>query len=433
MNRHIPHIAIGLLICALGGSPRAQSPTIDPVALDKAIANSYKMIDAHPKDQKPWQDLGLAMYQKGDLSGAEESLKRALQLKPDDPKTHLYMGMVLEKQNQSDNALKAYAAGLRSNPKGKTGSAIRARLSFLSEQRLKAQASDVVQKEKSINVESFPEKSIAVVNFDGSTLPPDLAPLSLGLAEMTSNDLSKVHELTVIERSKLDFIMQELKLSENGMVDQATAPRMGKLLGSKQVVTGSLVGAGPERIHLDGGIVSTGDGEFTPTGANEGELKSFFKVQKEFVFGVLDKAGVKPTPEERTEIEKVPTESYVAFLAYSRGLDFQRRGMPNEALGAFQSAVKADGSFKEAASQSDMLGARLAPGNAYASDFGSFEEQILDDASSTGKLGDVDYRLFEIVIDNGMIPHNTPVPPIKPPFVAGKTTVIVHGGAHGDK
>ena len=64
----------------------------------------------------------------------------------------------------------------------------------------------------------------------------EMAPLAKGFAEFTAIDLAKVKSLRVIDRLKIDMILDELQLSASGAVDPSTAPRMGKLLGSKHLM-----------------------------------------------------------------------------------------------------------------------------------------------------------------------------------------------------
>ena len=88
-------------------------------------------------------------------------------------------------------------------------------------------------------------------------------------------------------------------------------------------------------------------------------MKNFFKVQKDFVFKIIDSLDITLTQAERDAIEEIPTESYLAFMAYCRGLDYKSRGMYRDANDAFQQAADEDNNFDDA--QIQLEGVAFAP------------------------------------------------------------------------
>jgi hypothetical protein len=87
-----------------------------------------------------------------------------------------------------------------------------------------------------------------------------------------------------------------------------------------------------------------------------GDQERFFLMEKELVFDILDDLNVTLTQEELDAIQKLPTESFLAFLSYSRGLDYEDRGMYHEAATEFQKAVEIDPGFSSASEKSQMVG-----------------------------------------------------------------------------
>jgi tetratricopeptide (TPR) repeat protein len=394
---------------------------------DKTIAACYKRIADNPTSAEPWRDLGIAFYQKGNLAKAEDALKQAIHIKPD-AQSNLCLGLVFEKQGEPDKAIDAYSTALNLNPRGKVRSEVRTRLDRLMADKFKRDASQVIANEKSIKAESIPENTIAVVNFDGSRLSPDLAPIGTGFAEFTANDLSKVHSLQVVDRLKLDVLLGELKLGQSGAVDPKTAPRVGKLVGGHQVVTGSLISSGDNQVRLDGAIVNTTDGNVDVTKSSEGDVKSFFKIEKEFVFSVLDKLGITPTAEEREAINKIPTESYIAFMAYCRGLDYQQRGMFREAQGEFNTASSQDKNFAAPKSQLTTVAALSAPDPGSPQSIKSFETTVIGAGPGIGFKGGLQDRLDFMSRTIGTIPSlSGDRPALSQPRIAPNGVVIIRG------
>lgn len=327
---------------------------------EQAIDTLYGYINAHPKSAPAWRELGVAFYEKGELVKAEDAFAQANAIAPD-PRANLYLGMTFERAGNIDRAIDAYRTALALGPKAKARETIEAHLDQLMVLKLQEDVSASLTNEAAIKADTIPDNTIAVVDFDNSRLPADLAPLSKGFAEFTAADLSKVKSLQVVERRKLDVLMKELNLASSVCVDPAYSPRLGRLMGSRHVVTGSIMGTGEKDFRLDGAVVNTADSSSQPTGPTEGTLDRFFQVQKDFVFKVIDNLGITLTPEERDSIQQVPTESFLAFMAYCRGLDYQSRGLLDQAKQEYRQAAAADNKFVAARRQVSALSLPTPP------------------------------------------------------------------------
>ncbi|TET93595.1 MAG: tetratricopeptide repeat protein [Candidatus Zixiibacteriota bacterium] len=400
---------------------------LDKGEYDPAIEAFYKEIAANPTSAEAWRELGVTYYEKGDLTKAEDALKQANQIQPD-ARIHLYLGLIYEKQEDLRKAINAYTTSLSLQPKGKMASMTRAHLDRLISKKLEADASAAVENESIIDTDTIPENTIAVANFDGSYLSPELAPIAHGLAEFTSIDLAKVHSLTVVERLKLDMILKELELSASEYVDPASAPRMGRLMGTRRLVTGSVVSIGEEGLKLDAAIVNTVDSSAVRPQGVEGKLEKFFEAQKEFVFGILDELGITLSAEERDAIKEVPTESYLAFLAYSRGLDYRSRGP--EWFGAseqeFALAVQYDRNFQQANQQLRAVTDMQTAGVEYQDSFDRFEGSVRQQSDRQRPSNGLDSRLSSVAQNSGTIPRSSgdsSVDPVDEPSNTGTVTI----------
>jgi len=422
LKRILPVLALAALLGACATNLVNQGRQLTEQGQhDRAIELLYKEIAARPDNTAAWQELGVAFYKKGDYAKSEDALKKADKASP---RAHLYLGLVNEALGEYDHAVASYTAAMKLQPKGKTRDMIRTHLDQLIHKKVEAQVAEAVGNEASIDVSEIPPNTIAVTDFDGSSLTPDLAPIAIGLAELTAADLTKVRSLQVVERLKLDVLMSELKLGEQGAVDQAKAPRMGRLLGSSRLVTGSVLDMGEGRIRLDGAIVDTRDSTTTIPEPAEGELQQFFEVQKDLVFKVVQDLGVQLTAEERNAIQAVPTESYVAFLAYCRGLDYGRKGMYGDAQREFNAALQADPNFGAANEQLQTSAAMQAPPvttaalTATADQMGAGEQRIRGNDS---RLSAMSARA-----------DNTLSAPKIPPGAEGTGTIIIKGDLDGE-
>jgi TolB-like protein len=80
---------------------------------------------------------------------------------------------------------------------------------------------------------------IAPLHTDRATL--ESRRLGESISEILAVALSDQKRLAVVDRSRLAEVMQEQKLALSGLVDPATAVRVGKLLAAEIVVAGSLL------------------------------------------------------------------------------------------------------------------------------------------------------------------------------------------------
>src|SRR5690349_4034733 len=90
-----------------------------------------------------------------------------------------------------------------------------------------------------------PKRIVAVLYFDNNTGKPSLDVLRKGFADMMVTDLSAVQQLQVVEREKLQRLLDELKLQRSNYFDPKTIQRLGQGMGAQFAVTGSIVAVDP--------------------------------------------------------------------------------------------------------------------------------------------------------------------------------------------
>ena len=86
--------------------------------------------------------------------------------------------------------------------------------------------------------------TVAVLYFDVHESLKAEQVFQKGLAEMLITDLVQTDLFSVVERSRLEDVLTELKLQKSAAVDQATAQKAGKLLGAKYLILGSIIPLG---------------------------------------------------------------------------------------------------------------------------------------------------------------------------------------------
>ena len=407
---------------------------------DTALTRFYEAVRENPKDFEAWCEIGVVYFKQGSLEKAEEAFGTSNSIKPN-ALSSFYLGLIFEQTDQTDKAIAVYGAAINMLGDKKTKEMIENRLDVLIDKKLMLAAREAVQREDSLAVVgSLPENSIAVINFDGSTLGEELEPLALGLAEFIAIDLAKIERLNVLERLKINVILDELAMSQSKYADTQAAPRIGRLLGSRRVVLGTVSSTGDESFRIVGQLVDTKDKTVQRTEPRQGRLDRFFEVEKAFVFGLLDTLGIELSKAERDAIEEVPTESLLAFMAYSQGLDYQKRGLYQPASNSFRDAGLYDPDFSQAGAMTQKM---VETANYYrdvtaepGTDAGDFESRVT--ASMTSSLsgnGLEQIQSANLINSNFIINNNLYwnygtlpfAPPGGGPIKTGFGTVIIEG------
>lgn len=315
----------------------------------QAIEALTDALNRDPANAKIHRDLGIAYYKNWQYEQALNELKKAKQVLSKDSLVVFYLGLLYERSEQYDKAIEEYSNYTKLRRYSRLRGQIERRIQLLARQQATQWAKERMSIEKEIDVASIPDNSVAVTYFRPLGVSENLEPLHKGLADLLIVDLSIVESLRVIERNRLTEIYGELGLSSTDIVDQNTAPRMGKLLGASSIVTGAFTGLGSEQWRIDPALGFVKAGDFRSLEGVAGELAGFLRTEKELALKILEELNIKVTEAEREKILKnVPTESLAAFLAYSRGLDYADKRMYSQAAMEFREAISLDPGFDQA-------------------------------------------------------------------------------------
>jgi len=186
-------------------------------------------------------------------------------------------------------------------------------------------------------------KTLAILYFENASVADhdDLQPLSKGLAAMLVTDLSGLTGLKVVERERIQYILDEIKMEQTEYFQPETAVRVGKMLGAHAFLMGSFTKLNKKQMRIDARLVKTETGELIKAEKVEGNPKDFAELQAELALKIA--AGldivVKESEEKAIRAEgRLPIE---AVLAYTRGLNFEDEQNLASAYKAYQETLAA--------------------------------------------------------------------------------------------
>jgi TolB-like protein len=210
-------------------------------------------------------------------------------------------------------------------------------------------AHKAVVNEQSLDAAGLDERTLGIPPFAVQSRDTALAALGYGLADLLTTDLARSGELEVVDRIRLQAVLQEIHLVEAGRIDTATAPRIGRLVQARRLVLGSLNEGADGRLAVNADVADVATGELQSAVSAQARLEDILRAEKELAFRIFERLGVTLSPAERTSVEQLPTKNVTALLAYSRGVRFEAEGRYAEAAREYHQAVQLDPGFQAAA------------------------------------------------------------------------------------
>ena len=371
-----------VLLCLVVGVGGCGGPSVtmdqDSDAFEEQEDRLQERLSDHPDDGEALRDLGSIYLRTDRPSQAYDALKKAFSQRPNDPKVLFYLGLASEQVGRREGALKLFGRFDEVPEESKYHSLMEGRYEWLARKQAQRQAREMIAQEQAQPADVRTDVSsevVAVVPMQYQGSEEQYAPLGRGLAEMFTTDLANVGRLQVVERVRLQAILDELKLGQSEYVDQSTAPRVGRLLGAGRLVGGSYLVTDDEEVRLQVTLANVGTGERIPQLDNQrARLSNLFDLQTKVTFSIVDHLGVELTPQERAAIQEVPTQSIQAFLAYSRGLMEEDRGNYGTAAQYYQQAQQIDPNFEAAAQRREKARSVEAGGGSQRDALANAEE-----------------------------------------------------------
>lgn len=190
-------------------------------------------------------------------------------------------------------------------------------------------------------------KTIAVLYFENNSVvdKDKLDPLKKGLADMMITEMTKIKGIKVVERQRIQTIIEELNLSETDIVDKSSTQKMGKLLGAQVMLFGGFSNLFNDKLRIDIRIVRTETGETMKAEEVTGELDEFLTMLQSLVKKIASDLDVKLSADDLDRLEAAKDGNFDGYVIYAQALNYEdegkkleKQGKKNEAKTAFESA-----------------------------------------------------------------------------------------------
>lgn len=197
-------------------------------------------------------------------------------------------------------------------------------------------------KEEKAIAEVGATNTLAVLYFRNMSGQKKFDALQKGLALMLITDLSRVDKIQVVERVRLQALLEEMNLGTSGLVDQATAPKVGRLLGAYYVADGEILESKITDLEIQPYLIDVPFKTVNRQPPASGTINDLFHLEKKILFGIVDQMNILLTPQERVTLEKPISASAVALMALFVGIDYSDRGDYENAANMYRQALAED-------------------------------------------------------------------------------------------
>jgi TolB-like protein len=178
---------------------------------------------------------------------------------------------------------------------------------------------------------------VAVMDFTGLMIGQggNSAPLGKAVSAMLTTELSTREGMRVIERQNLQLLLQEQRLALSGRVDENTAIEIGRMVGAQYVIHGQVTSIG-ETTRMDMRAVDAETGEVFEVQKVSGETTELLSLVVRIADIFSQQLHLTP-PSARAGMENIPVQATIAF---SRGVDFEDKGEPEQAIEQYERALE---------------------------------------------------------------------------------------------
>ncbi len=249
----------------------------------------------------------------------------------------------------------------------------------------KSWAKNTIAQEETLQGTTTPN-SLAILYFTNKTQWKRLDLLQKGLTLMLITDLSAIPDFQLVERVKIQALLDEMDLSDKAIFSPSHRARIGKLLGARHIVGGKILERATDQFRFDSRLLEIQAENIIANPQSQGTLlKELFQMEKKLLFEIIEELNIVLTDEQRTQLEKPVTFDIMALLHLFEGLILCDLEDYSKAVEKIQLALQRDPDFllaKEFLADIYLNFLKPAAGNAPAPD--QFDPRLFRGANHLG-------------------------------------------------
>ncbi len=178
------------------------------------------------------------------------------------------------------------------------------------------------------------EQTLSVLYFESLDRNADYLWMEKGIADTLITELSGIDGLVLVERERLQKIIDEQRFQMSGLTDESTAVEIGNLLNAETLVLGSYAVSGG-KLLVTCRLVETETGKVGSGFSEEGAVDQYLSIQRTLAWRICESLGfTKGSP-----LLPAGSPSLQAYSYYYRGLDLYDRAEYSQAADLMRKAI----------------------------------------------------------------------------------------------
>ncbi len=182
--------------------------------------------------------------------------------------------------------------------------------------------------------------TVAIMYFNNNAIGPtarEFDGLSKGIPDFLVTDMAGNASIRVIERDQVQKLVDEQKLVTGGQVDQATAVKIGKLLGAQHMIFGGFMNDPRGNVRIDARAVSVESGEIEYTERVQDKGDNIM----ELIERLAEKMnGGMKLPGRPVRTGATPALPIRVAVLYGKALDMADRGDKTRAVELYNAVLR---------------------------------------------------------------------------------------------
>jgi TolB-like protein len=182
--------------------------------------------------------------------------------------------------------------------------------------------------------------TLAVLNFKNNSGLFSLDGLEKSLPEMLKTELSRPPtSLLIVERQKLEAILQEQALGQTGILDEKTAQTVGQLVGAQFLLTGEISTIGA-RLRIDCHILKVATGQVRSEKVTGPDPEAIAEMVSLLASNLKFNLIGEGTHRQSLRLKKYPASWFLTATALAAAATGVTHGILHQAYRNYQSAVR---------------------------------------------------------------------------------------------
>jgi len=344
MGRYLKNLLVLIIVISVSGcgSGNKGQMDLDSGRYNSSVQTYKKHLAQNPGSAEDFTNYGIALLKTNQIDESIVQFQKALKISPREPAAIVNLGMAYLNKGLFQKAANTWRQ-YRNTDMPSVEEEITRLMTSLKLAQAQKEAELALATEHLLGQKPPKPNTMAVGYLKDTSPDGSLRPFQKGLTAMLITDMSKISPFRIVEREKLQALLEEMKLGQTGIVDKDTAPRVGKLLRVENIVTGSLARGSIEAFI---GVASSSNaGGKKGSAMGRTEEKRFFKLPAILIQKIFKILEVKLTPEQLAAIGVPHTRSFQAFAYYSYCLDALDQGRWSTARNECSKAMREDPQF----------------------------------------------------------------------------------------